>query len=160
MAITLEQLRNLAGASVFGRRLKVGQDDFLVGPKDLRRATNVLTSGSTGTTISNYGITGIGLTTLATSTNSSAGTTEVGSVFAMDQPVDGAMKILYATTAHSTGTGLVRTAPATIIATSLGSTFTNVVFTARGQTAKLWGVSTSQWLLVAAAGGTSFQSSN
>ena len=160
MAITLEQLRNLAGASVFGRRLKIGQDDFLVGPKDVRLATNTLTSGSTGTTITNYGITGIGLTTLATSTNSSAGTTETGSVFAMDQPTDGAMKTLYSTTAHSTNTGLVRTAPATIIATSLGSTFTNVVFTARGQGVVLRAVSTAQWLVVSITGGTSFQSSN
>lgn len=70
MAISLNTLRNAKHTSVHGRRMALDVNDFIVGPKELRKAVFELTSATTAQTLSNYGFTAINVTSaLTTATN-------------------------------------------------------------------------------------------
>jgi hypothetical protein len=129
----------------------------------LRPIQATLTSGTTGTQITNYGITALDVTTVAASTQSSIGTTELGCSWTLEAPQPGCQKIIYkaSATGGSTmqaviefGTGV------TAYATSLGSTFTGAMLSGVGQYMVLVGLSTAKWLVTGAGTGTSFASSN
>src|SRR5438105_3886995 len=92
---TLEGLRNSILTSIYGRRLGLKNGDFLVGPKDLAVGIQSLTSGSSATAITNYGVTQVDVTTGAASTASSIGTTELGCSWTMDAPEPGVRKTLF-----------------------------------------------------------------
>lgn len=162
MAVSLEQIRNKIFTSIYGRRLGLDPNEFLVGPKDVRVATQTLTSATTGTNALNYGITGFNVTTASASTASSVGTTEVGRSFLLDAPAEGVTKFVYnANTTGSTASVVVEFGTGvTCFSASLGSTFTGLTMWAGGQYAHLVGVSTSQWLAMTGSTGTSFASSN
>lgn len=162
MAQTVEQIRSKLLTSIFGRRLGLTSDDYLGGAKANIVATQVLTSAdSTGTSIPNYGITSLALTTLATTVNATLGTTEVGFAYKLDAPKEGVRKTLYMATGHSTAAASFTCgADATVIWATFGSTFTGVNFIGKGQTCTLVGVSTSKWLVETYSSGTSFASSN
>lgn len=162
MAKSLETLRSNILTSIFGRRLGLDPNEFMVGPKDIRLATQTLTSATTGTNAVNYGITGFNVTTASASTASSVGTTEVGRSFLLDPPSEGVSKILYnANSTGSTASVVVEFGTGvTCFSASLGSTFTGLTMWAGGQYAQLVGVSTSQWMAMTGSTGTSFASSN
>ena len=161
---TLQQLKNSILISIHGRKVGIDANDFLVGLKDmLRPIQTALTSGTTATAVTNYGITAFDITTAAASTASSIGTTEVGCSWTMDAPTPGVQKILFkmSTTGGSTAPVIVEFGTGvTAYNTSLGSTFTGVNLTGVGQYCVLTGVTTAQWLVTAAGTGTSLASSN
>lgn len=161
---TLQQLRNSILTSIHGRRLGFRSDEFLVGQKDaLRPFQQTLTSGTTATEITNYGVSQFDITTAAASTASSIGTTEVGASWTMAAPTEGVEKILIKTsaTAGSTmpvvvelGTGV------TAIDTTLGTTFTGVKLEGVGAYVRLLGIGTTAWVVIGKSTGTSLASSN
>lgn len=160
---TFENLRNSLLTPIYGRRLGLINGEFLAGPKDIVKATQSLTSGSTGTQVTNYGITMLDVTTAAASTASSIGTTELGCSWTMAAPQPGVEKLLMkvSATAGSTmpvvvefGTGV------TAFDSSLGSTFTGTMMNAVGQFVRLMGISTSQWVVMGKSTATTLASSN
>lgn len=147
---TLEQLRNSILTSIYGRRLGLNNGDFLVGPKDLAKGIQSLTSGSTATQVTNYGITQLDVTTGAATTASSVGSTEIGCQWQMAAPEPGVAKIIQkvSSTGGSTmpvavlfGTGV--TAWNSSFASSAGGLMLNAV----GQSVTLMGMSTAKWLV-------------
>lgn len=158
----LATLRNQIITSVYGRRLGLNVNEFLVGPKDIALATQSLTSGSTATTVLNYGITQLDVTTAAASTASSIGTTEIGCAWVMAAPEPGVLKTLMkqSSTGGSTmpvvvtfGTGV------TAFNSSFTSTATGVMMNANGQQVTLRGLSATKWLVLSLSTGTSVVSS-
>lgn len=162
MTQLLETLRNRIVTSLYGRRLGLDKDEFIQGPKALRKANQTLTSGTTGTAIPNYGITGFSVTSGSASTASSVGTTEVGLSWAMDAPAEGVRKTLYigGTTLSTAGVVVEFGTGVTAYGSSLGSTFTGLRMDGTGAWATLEGVSTSKWLLVGMSTSSSLASSN
>lgn len=159
---TLTALRNSILTSVHGRRLGLNANEFMVGPKDLAIATQSLTSGSTATQVTNYGLTMLDVTTGAASTASSLGTTEAGCQWTMAAPEPGARKILMkvSSTGGSTmpvvvqfGTGV------TGYNSSFLSTATGVMLNAVGQVVSLLGVTTAKWLVLSLSTGASVATS-
>lgn len=159
---TLAQLRNNIITSIYGRRLGLNNNEFLVGPKDIALATQSLTSGSTATTVLNYGITQLDVTTGAASTASSIGTTEIGCSWAMAAPEPGVLKTLMkvSSTGGSTmplvvefGSGV------TAYNSSFTSTATGVMLNAVGQVVTLRGLSATKWAVLALSTGASVASS-
>lgn len=153
-------LQNSILTSIYGRRLGLNQNEFLVGPKGMAVATQDIGTGttesSTGTEIMNHGITSLAVATAAATTGSSYGTTELAGTFALAAPEPGVEKIIYTATSHSTHQINVQCSTGvTIIATSLGSSFGGVSFNARGQYIRLLGLSTSKWLADGWSTGTS-----
>lgn len=162
MAKSLEQLRNSILTSLYGRRMGLDPDAFVVGVKDVKKATQFIGSStnssasSTGTTIINYGITSLAVATQAASTGSSYGTTEVGGQFLLDAPAEGVQKLIYTASQHSTLLiSVMFSTGVTAQNTSAGSSFGGLSFNAPGQWVKLMGVSTSKWLLAGIATGAS-----
>lgn len=136
---TLEGLRSQIQTSVFGRRLGLDIGETLVGPNDIRKPVTAATSLTTGTNISAYGHTTITCASAAT-------------VFILADPVPGVFKTL---TNISTGGPKVTLSNATI-RNQLGSTNTFLLWTASssGQTATLFGESTSVWQNMTSTGST------
>jgi len=160
---TLQQLKNSIIVSIHGRRLGSDVNDFLVGAKGLLSPIQSLTSGSTATSVTNYGMTQLDVTTAAASTASSIGTTETGCSWSMDAPVAGVEKILnkVSSTGGSTmpvivefGTGVTGTD------TTNGTTFTGVNLQGVGAYVRLLGQGTTSWLVIGKSTGTSLASSN
>ena len=144
MAQSLETLRNNIVTHVFGRRLGLHSDDTVVGPKDVKRAVQDLTSASTATAVNNYGIVRARITGVAT--------TAAGGVFILSNPIPGVpVDIVYAgtsdaATAGSTAIAFVRGSTAFYIQSSLGSTQVALLL-AYGNGARLLGVSTDAYQL-------------
>lgn len=162
---TLQQLRNSILTSVYGRRLGLDANEFLVGPKDHLRPIQSLTSGSSATQVTNYGLTQLDVTTGAASTASSIGTTETGCSWQMAAPVAGVEKILtkVSATAGSTMPCIVELstgATVTAIDTTLGTTFTGINLQGVGAYVRLLGLGTTSWLVIGKSTGTSLASSN
>lgn len=159
---TLEQNRNSILDSIKGRKLGLNANDFLVA-KGVVDGIQSLTSGSTGTQVTNYGVTKLDVTTAAASTASSVGTTELGCAWSMAAPEPGVEKIV--TKASATGGS---TMPVVVnfgtgvtgIDTTLGTTFTGILMLGVGAYARLKGLSTSVWLMIGKSTGTSLASSN
>lgn len=162
---TLNQLRNSILTSIYGRRLGLTQAEFLVGPKGFQNPIQSLTSGSTGTNVTNYGITQLDVTTGAASTASSIGTTEVGCSWQMDAPAAGVEKILtkVSATGGSTMPVIVEFSTGVTVTgvdTTLGTTFTGVNLQGVGAFVRLMGMGSTSWLVVSKSTGTSLASSN
>jgi hypothetical protein len=155
VAHTVDTLRNSILSSIHGRRLGLDKDEFLVGPKALKKAYQAIDPASltssvstTGTEVANHGYTSLAVATQAATTGSSYGTTEVGGVYAMAAPAPGVEKVLFTSTAHSTMLITVSFGPGvTAQNTSAGSTFGGVSFNARGQWCRLIGLTTDRWLM-------------
>ena len=94
MAKSLTELRNSILTSVYGRRLGLDPDEFLVGQKALKMVTQSIgsstnaTASNTGTQLLNYGITRMAHATEQASTGSSYGTAEVGGVYSLAAPAE------------------------------------------------------------------------
>ena|SRR5258706_15958194 len=134
MAMTIQQLRNNILTSIFGRRLGLDNDQYLVGALDNKVVTQQATTLTTGTVINAHGFTGV---------SSSTNTT-----WSMAAPVEGISKQLVATTT-STGTMAVQLASGNFLTTA-GSSFNQVTFTALGQSVDLVGLSTSLYAAIGA----------
>ena len=150
---TLTALRNSILTSIHGRRLGLNANEFITGPKDFVLATQSLTSGSTATEVTNYGITMLDATAGAASTASSVGTTEIGCSWKMAAPEPGARKILMkvSATLGSTMPVVVNFAAAAGGVTAYDSSFQTsaggVQLTANGQSVTLIGITTAKWLV-------------
>ena len=162
MAQSLEQIRSANLTSIYGRRLGLSSNDFLGGPKDIKKATQSIGSStnssasSTGTAILNYGITSLAVATEAATTGSSYGTAEVGGVFALAAPEPGVEKLIYTASQHSTMLISVQfSTGVTAQNTSAGSSFGGLSFNAPGQWVRLVGLSTAKWLMAGIATGAS-----
>lgn len=157
---SLTTLRNSILTSIYGRRLGLNKNEFVVGTKDLAKATQDIgtgtTASSTGTEILNYGITSLAVATAAATTGSSYGTTEVAGVFALAAPEPGVEKTIYTASSHSTMLISVQfSTGVTALNTSAGSTFGGLSFNAPGQWVRLVGLSTSKWLMAGISTGAS-----
>lgn len=153
-------LQNSILTSIYGRRLGLNKNEFVVGPKDIALATQDIGTGttvsSTGTEILNYGITSLSVATAAATTGSSYGTAEVAGTFALAAPEPGVQKTIYTASSHSTMLISVQfSTGVTALNTSAGSTFGGLSFNAPGQWVKLIGVSTSKWLMAGISTGAS-----
>ena len=141
MAFTLEQLRSEGLTSIYGRRLSIDKDDFLVGPKGLRDAiTEDITHAATGTTIVNYGMTRI-------TSSANGGSTQAGLAYTLQAPVVGARKTIFhygaSTSCHvfgMSGSAIVQGGSLT----SLGSTM--ISFFRQNAFVELLGISMAIWL--------------
>lgn len=136
MSRTIQQIRDqLLLTSIFGRRLGLDSQEFLVGALDNRVVTQQATTTTTGTNINPHGFTGI---------SSSTNTT-----WQISAPVEGIGKQL-AATSTSTGTMAVQAPAGVTFLTTAGSSFNQMVFTAVGQAVELFGVSTSVYAAIGA----------
>ena len=163
MALSLTTIRNSKLVSIHGRQIALDKDDYVVGPigGPLKVIEDKTSADSTATAFVGYGVTKLELTTLASSTGSSVGTTEVGGAYQTALPKPGDYKTIYAGTGHSTRASVVTLgADGTVIGGSLGSTFTGWMWNAPGSWITLFGITTAKCLAVAFSAGTSFASSN
>lgn len=146
MAQSLETLRNSMHPSIFGRRLGIDINDFLVGPKDMVKAIEDLTTGSTGTDILNYGVARV------TGLGSSQGPTQVS--LAAPQPGVSKTLVLDCT---STGSYQFLSTPngASILSGSDGTTKSLVNLLGQGGAVVLMGLTTAKWAVVSDPGKSS-----
>ena len=159
---TRSVLQNSILTSIYGRRLGLNANEFLAGPKDILLATQSLTSGSTGTQVTNYGITMLDCTTGAATTASSLGTTEVGCAWSMAAPEPGARKTLMKVSATLGSTMPVVCAFGSGVTgydSSFLSTATGVMLNAVGQVVHLVGLTTAKWLVLSKSTGASVATS-
>lgn len=133
MALSLDGLRNLIQTSIFGRRVGLDANEFMIGPKGLRGAGTFATSDTTGTAIPNYGFHSVETTTDDT--------------WLLQAPVPGCMVTLY-TVSTSTGVRTIQPQSATIV-TTIGTAGSTIILTERGAMIQLFGNSTSQWVVTA-----------
>lgn len=138
MAKTLEQLKNTILTSIKGRRLGIGPNEELVGPKAYVRGITQGTSDSTGTQLPNNGVLSV-----VTSTNDS---------WTFADPYDGA-EVTIQTGSSSTGIHTVKPAAAVIYSTN-GIAGSAVVLTGAGAAMSLRGLSTGVWTVTSRAGST------
>jgi len=138
MAFTLEQLRNKVQTSIFGRRLGLDNADHIVGPRGIRLDVTEATSATTGTAITNSG-----LTILSMSTGAAKG-------YTLAAPQPGVYKELVATS--SSTKGMVITLTGAVLNSTGGSTANTITFNGRGDRALLRGVSTAAWVALALNG--------
>ena len=140
MAQSLETLRNSVHTSIFGRRLGLDSDDYLVGPKSHKGAVEDLTT-STGTDVLAYG------TARVTATGSSQGPVQ----YNLAAPVPGVQKVLCLNTT-STGSYQFLSTPngASIRSGSDGTTKSLVNLLGQGGAVILQGITTAIWAVVGA----------
>lgn len=130
---------NKIKTSLFGRRMGLDKDGWIVGPRGVREAVGTAaTSATTATTITNHGVTSVVTTTDDT--------------WRLEDPVAGCMKTLY-TASTSTGTHTIGCVAAKIISTA-STASTNIIMNALGDSVTLMGVSTALWIVRANVGTT------
>jgi hypothetical protein len=143
MAFSLDSLRNLGLTTIFGRRLALDSNDFLVGPKGDRVQVEDLTT--VATTVANHGI------SVVVATGSSQGPVQ----HTLPAPVVGATKIL---ALHTTSTGshqfLSTGAGASIYSASDGTTSGVVNLRHPGASVTLFGLTTAIWKVISVTGST------
>ncbi len=144
MAQSLETLRGRILTSLFGRRLGLDKDEYLVGPYDMKAVVTDLTSASTGTAIPAYGVTNITGTSLLTSAQT----------YLLSNPVPGVACTICNLNANtsaaspgSTAMTMVRPSTAFYINTTDGSTVTTLNITP-GSAVTLMGLSTALYQIV------------
>ncbi len=128
MAFSLEQLRSLSITNLFGRRLGLDPNGFIVGAKPVREVVTNATTDTTATDIPNHGFHTVSSTT--------AGGWDVA------DPVPGCHLTI---TAISASTNTLTFNSATIYSTA-GIESDTAVMNALGESITLQGVSTSQWV--------------
>jgi len=151
---SLEGLRSQIKTSIFGRRLGLDSDGFMVGPKQSRvQVEGVSSAGSTivstavATPLSNYGVSLVGAT-------AASGTT----AYILAAPSPGVRKTLFVpttgyavviATTDSTGAG----AGAFFASTgSVTSTYQKITLTGKGAMCDLIGLTTALWGVLTPAG--------
>lgn len=135
----LEGLRSQVLKSLFGRRIGLDNDGYLVGPPGVRQPVMGVTDGSTlvstaSATVPAYGVSMVG----STGTSASTG-------LALDAPVPGVEKTLINVT---TGQAVVGTTAAGAFICSTGSitsTFGTITMAAKGAVCELIGLTTALW---------------
>jgi hypothetical protein len=135
MANSLDTIRNKIVTSIFGRRLGLDVNEFLVGPKGLRPQLHDATSDTTGTNIPNHGLVSVETTTDDT--------------WKLTDPVPGCQVTLFCQTT-STGTRTVSPVAATIITTA-GTAGSTISLTGAGASITLTGITTGLWMQTARA---------
>ena len=148
MAQSLETIRSKIVTSLFGRRIGLSQsttaqsqNDFLVGPRDIVKEIQDLTTASSGTAIPNAGVSRV------TCTGSSQGPVQ----FLLSAPMPGVEKILMV---GSSSTGsfqfLTTAAGASVLGNSAGTTagVINLIGGVSPSYCRLMGVTTAQWVVV------------
>lgn len=138
MAITLEALRSLALTSIRGRRLGLDHNDYLVGPKDLRKGITNATSDTTGTALLNYGF-----HTVTTTTNDT---------WTLASPTPG-VPVTLMTGSSSTGTHTITPTNATIVSTN-GVAGGSIAMQGAGAHLTLVGLTTGSWGVASIFGST------
>jgi len=138
MAITLEGLRSESLTNIRGRRLGLDHNEFMVGPKDLRKAVSNATSDTTGTALVNYGF-----HTVTTTTNDT---------WTLSSPTPG-VEVMLMTGSSSTGTHTITPTNATIISTN-GVAGASIAMQGAGAHLRLIGISTGQWAVTSIFGST------
>ena len=129
MALTLATIRNAIITSLHGRRLGFDVNDLLVGTAGIVQPITDATSATTGTAISNTGITSVVTTTNDTWT--------------LADPIAGCKKTLV-TGSSSTGVHTVTPAAATIV-TSAGVAGDTITLTGGSAFIELVGLTTALW---------------
>lgn len=136
MAYSLQTLRSQKITSIHGRRLALDKDDFIVGPKDIRKQIEDDQS-TAGSSFSPFGVTRI-LTT---------GSSQCG-IYTLQAPVPGTRKRIVLTSS-STGCQLVKASGSALFygcsVSTIGSTVIN--FLGRGAEVTLEAVSSIAWQL-------------
>ena len=127
MAQSLETIRNQILTSIFGRRLGLDPNDYLVGQKDIKHVVTDLTSASTATAIPAHGFVSYTGTSLATTT------ANAGATFLLSNPVTGVSVTVFNVNAltsagspGSTAFTMIRPSTAFVILSSEGTTNTTV----------------------------------
>lgn len=138
MAITLEALRSLSLTNIRGRRLGLDHNDFMVGPKDLRKAVSNATSDTTGTTLVNYGF-----HTVTTTTNDT---------WKLNSPTPG-VEVKLMTGSSSTGTHTITPTDATIVSSN-GVAGSSIAMQGAGAYLSLIGLTTDSWGVTSIFGST------
>lgn len=128
MAQSVNDLRSKILTSIYGRRLGMDANEFLVGQKDIKKAVLDLTTGSTATALNNYGQVNI--------VASSLGTSAAGAAFLLSNPEAGVDVSICNVNANSsaaspgsTALTLLRPSTAFVILSSEGSTMTTINLT-------------------------------
>lgn len=134
MASLLETMRNQIQTSIFGRRLGLDSNEFMVGPKDHRVQIEDI-STTAATSCSNYGH-----TRFLTSGSSQTG------VYTLQAPVPGVRKS-FSLQSTSTGTMQVTATNAAFLSAS-GSSVAVVSLITGGAFADMIAVSTAYWQLL------------
>jgi hypothetical protein len=143
VSVSIDQLRNQILTSWYGRKDGLDNQEFEIGPHDLRVATQVLTT-TVATTILNYGF-----AALACTVASSA-------AYTLQQPVQGVQKQIVQVSSSTLGYTLTLPAGCNFLSTpataaNSGSTYTVLTFAGAGQQADLVGLSST--LVAVKAGG-------
>ena len=142
MAQSLETLRSNAVRHIDGRNLGLHRDETLVGPKDLKRTVQDLTSATTATAVNNYGLVVVRM--------SGSATTAINGAFLLSNPIPGVpVDIMFAQTSYGATAGctaVVFQRPSTAFAITSTNTSTGIgVLLAQGQSVRLMGVATDQY---------------
>lgn len=148
MALLNEQLRNLLMTSIFGRRLGLDSNDYVVGPRDIRNQVEDLTT--VPTTVAAFGVSRV------VNTGSSQGPVQ----HFLPAPVVGIQKILLLTSTSTGSNQFLSTANgASILAASDGTTKGVVNLIGQGGSVTLEGVTSAIWAVVGTSGGVSYTTS-
>lgn len=148
MALLNEALRNLLMTSIFGRRLGLDSNDYIVGPRDIRNQIEDLTT--VPSTVAAWGVSRV------TATGSSQGPVQ----FTLPAPVPGIQKILLLNTTSTGSFQFLSTAAgASILAASDGTTKGVVNLIGQGGSVTLEAVTSAIWAVVGTSGGVSYTTS-
>lgn len=143
MAFLNETLRSLGLTSIFGRRLMLDPNDYIVGPRAVRTQIEDLTT--VATTLAAFGMSRV------TATGSSQGPVQ----YTLPAPVPGVIKRLALATTSTGSYQFLSTANgASILSASDGTTKSVVNLIGQGGVVTLFGVSTSVWQVVTQTGST------
>lgn len=138
MALSLESLRSLGLTNLFGRRLSLDSNDYLVGPRDLRRQIEDISS-TVATTLAAFGITRI------LTSGSSQGPTQ----HTLPTPIPGVTKHIVMNTTSTGSVQFLSTANgASILAASDGTTKSLVNLLGQGGSVTLQALSSAIWAVV------------
>lgn len=146
MASLLDTIRGQIMTSIFGRRLGLDKDEYLVGPKTLRQQVQDLTTSSSATAVPAYGVTRV------TCTGSSQGPVQ----YLLDAPAPGVEKALVLASS-STGSFqfLTTAAGAKVFSSSAGTSAGVINLVGQGAAIRLIGLATDTWGILSQSGYTS-----
>jgi hypothetical protein len=148
MAFSLNSLRQSIATSIFGSRLGLDSNDFVVGPKGHRVQIEDLST--TAVTVANHGMSRV------ITSGSSQGPTQ----HTIGLPVVGGFKYL-SVTSTSTGSAQFLSSGCSILAASDGTTKAVVNLLGQGGVVTLFGITTAAWQVISSVstGGVSYTTS-
>lgn len=150
MALLSEALRSLIKTSLFGRRIGLDNNDYLVGPLDVRNQIEDVTS-TVPTTVSAYGLTRI------LTSGSSQGPVQHN----LPNPVVGVQKIIGLNTTSTGSYQFLAQSGQSILAASDGTTKALFNMLGQGGVITLEGLTSSIWMVcgVSSTAGVSYTTS-